>query len=51
MDQGKRILQPHHLQDELDNIIGEDEAKKMLRDGSFGEVLKSAHVSFLFNFK
>ncbi|CAM8933320.1 unnamed protein product [Rhodiola kirilowii] len=42
VDQGKGMLQPHHLLDELDKLIGEDEAKKTLRDGPFGEVLKSA---------
>lgn len=44
MDQGKGMLQPHNLLDELDKIIGEDEGKKALRDGQFGEVLKSAQV-------
>lgn len=41
----KGILQPHHLLDELDKIMGEDEARKMLRHGSFGEVLKPAQAS------
>lgn len=44
MAQGKGILQPHHLLDELENIIGEDEGKNSLSDGPFSEVLKSAQV-------
>lgn len=44
MAQGKGILQPHHLLDELENIIGEDEGKISLSDGPFSEVLKSAQV-------
>ncbi|CAM8965480.1 unnamed protein product [Rhodiola kirilowii] len=47
VDQGKGILQPHHLVDELDKIIGEDEARKLLRDGPFGEVLKSAQATIV----
>uniref|UniRef100_A0A7N0R9Y4 Sucrose synthase n=1 Tax=Kalanchoe fedtschenkoi TaxID=63787 RepID=A0A7N0R9Y4_KALFE len=47
VDQGKGILQPHHLLDELDKLIGEDEGKKMLRDGPFGEVLKSAQEAIV----
>ncbi|KAK0583039.1 hypothetical protein LWI29_032764 [Acer saccharum] len=38
--QGKGILQPHVLIDELDNVIGEDEAKQHLRDGPLSEILK-----------
>ena len=45
MDQGKGILQPHHLIDELDKIVGDDDANLTLIDGPFGEVLKSAQVS------
>lgn len=45
--QGKGILQPHHLLDELENIIGEDEGKISLRDGPFSEVLKSAQFCLL----
>lgn len=45
MAQGKRILQPHNLIDELENILGEDEASQDLRDGPFGEILKSAQVN------
>uniref|UniRef100_A0A7N0TTE3 Sucrose synthase n=2 Tax=Kalanchoe fedtschenkoi TaxID=63787 RepID=A0A7N0TTE3_KALFE len=47
VDQGKGILQPHHLLDEMENIIGEDEGKKMLRDGTFGEVLKFAQEAIV----
>nr|VDC58217.1 unnamed protein product [Brassica rapa] len=43
VDQGKGILQPHNLIDELESIIGDDDArKKSLSDGPFGEILKSA---------
>ncbi|KAG8389515.1 hypothetical protein BUALT_Bualt02G0237400 [Buddleja alternifolia] len=45
--QGKGILQPHHLIDELDNIIGEDSARQTLRDGPFSEVLKSAQEAMI----
>lgn len=45
--QGKGILQPHTLIDEVDNIVGDDEAQLKLKDGPFGEVLKSAQVNFL----
>ncbi|KAK4848533.1 hypothetical protein QYF36_014275 [Acer negundo] len=38
--QGKGILQPHVLIDELDNVIGGDEAKQHLRDGPLSEILK-----------
>ena len=42
--QGKGILQPHVLIDELDNVIGEDEAKQHLRDGPLSEILKVTQV-------
>ncbi|XP_052190015.1 sucrose synthase 2 [Diospyros lotus] len=45
--QGKGILQPHSLFDELDNIIGEDSAREKLRDGPFSEVLKSAQEAII----
>lgn len=48
MAQGKGILQPHILIDELDNIIGEDSARKKLRDGPFSEILRTAQVMILF---
>lgn len=44
--QGKGILQPHTLIDELDNVIGDEQARLRLRDGPFSEVLKSAMVIF-----
>ncbi|XP_030543188.1 sucrose synthase 2 [Rhodamnia argentea] len=45
--QGKGILQPHHLLDELENIISEDEGKNSLIDGPFSEVLKSAQEAIV----
>ncbi|KAJ9171788.1 hypothetical protein P3X46_015103 [Hevea brasiliensis] len=47
VDQGKGILQPHTLIDEFDNIVGEDEARLGLRDGPFGEILKSAQEAIV----
>ena len=49
MAQGKCLLQPHHLIDGLENVIGEDKGKKILSDGPFSEVLRSAQV-FFFHF-
>ncbi|KDO87153.1 hypothetical protein CISIN_1g003492mg [Citrus sinensis] len=45
--QGKGILQPHVLIDELDNIFGDDEGRQNLRDGPFSEVIKSAQLLML----
>ncbi|XP_021280716.1 sucrose synthase 2 [Herrania umbratica] len=45
--QGKGILQPHTLIDELDNIIGDDQARQRLSDGPFSEVLKSAQEAIV----
>ncbi|KAL0435912.1 UNVERIFIED_CONTAM: Sucrose synthase 2 [Sesamum radiatum] len=47
--QGKGILQPHHLIDELENIIGDDAAaaKTKLSDGPFNEVLQSAQEAIV----
>ncbi|KAK4418110.1 Sucrose synthase 2 [Sesamum alatum] len=45
--QGKGILQPHHLIDELENIIGDDAAKAKLSDGPFNEVLQSAQEAIV----
>ncbi|KAM7275107.1 hypothetical protein ACFE04_016973 [Oxalis oulophora] len=42
--QGNGILQPHHLLDELDAIIGDDQS---LRDGPFGDILKSAQEAIV----
>ncbi|XP_073052477.1 sucrose synthase 2 [Primulina eburnea] len=47
VEQGKSILQPHHLIDVLDNIIGDDDSRKKLSDGPFGEVLKSAQEAIV----
>lgn len=46
MAQGKGILQPHNLIDELDNIVVDETACKKLSDGPFSEVLRSAQVTF-----
>ncbi|KAK2965202.1 hypothetical protein RJ640_019957 [Escallonia rubra] len=45
--QGKGILQPHHLIDEIDNVIGDDAARQKLSDGPFSEVLKSAQEAIV----
>lgn len=45
--QGKCLLQPHHLIDGLESVIGEDKGKQILSDGPFSEVLRSAQVRFL----
>ena len=45
MAQGNGILQPHHLIDELDNIVGDDVGRQKLSDGPFGQILKSAQVN------
>nr|ASU91340.1 Sucrose synthase [Juglans sigillata] len=45
--QGKGILQPHTLIDELDNCIGDDESRLHLRDGPFSEILKSAQEAIV----
>ncbi|XP_073292127.1 sucrose synthase 2 [Primulina huaijiensis] len=47
VEQGKSILQPHHLIDVLDNIIGDDDSRKNLSDGPFSEVLKSAQEAIV----
>lgn len=46
MAQGKGILQPHSLIDELENILGEDPATLDLKNGPFGQIIKSAKVTF-----
>lgn len=51
MAQGKGILQPHDLIDELEKVITDYEARLLLSEGPFGEVVKSAQVcsnSYLF---
>lgn len=47
VEQGKGILHPNNLIDELDNIVCDDAARLSLREGPFSEVLKAAHVSLL----
>jgi len=42
--QGKGILQPHNLIDELDNIPGDEQAKLDLKNGPFGEIVRAAQV-------
>ncbi|PIN24150.1 Glycosyltransferase [Handroanthus impetiginosus] len=45
--QGKGLLQPHNLIDELDNTIGDDASRKTLSDGPFSEVLKAAQEAIV----
>ncbi|XP_075642115.1 sucrose synthase 2 [Castanea sativa] len=47
VSQGKGILQPHTLIDELDSVIGDDPSRLKLKDGPFGEVLKSAQEAII----
>nr|QNU13189.1 SUS2 [Paeonia suffruticosa] len=47
VEQGKGILQPHHLIDELDKTVGDDHAKLALIDGPFSEVLRSAQEAIV----
>lgn len=52
MAQGKGILQPHHLIDELNNAVCDDTACEKLKEGPFCEILKSTQVvSFDFLFR
>lgn len=46
--QGKAILQPHQILDELENVIGDDASRKKLTEGPFGEVLKTAQEGIVF---
>lgn len=45
--QGKGMLQPHRLIDELENVIGGDKGKQMLSDGPFSEVLKATQEAIV----
>ncbi|KAK9756925.1 hypothetical protein RND81_01G130200 [Saponaria officinalis] len=45
--QGKCLLQPHHLIDGLENVIGDDKGKHLLSDGPFSEVLRSAQEAIV----
>ncbi|KAG5251856.1 sucrose synthase family protein [Salix suchowensis] len=47
VDQGKGILHPNNLIDELDNMVCDDEARIRLRDGPFSEVLKAAQEAIV----
>ncbi|KAL9332290.1 hypothetical protein ACSQ67_001900 [Phaseolus vulgaris] len=45
--QGKGILQPHNLIDELDNIPGDEQAKLDLKNGPFGEIVRAAQEAIV----
>ncbi|KAH9608939.1 hypothetical protein KSS87_002798 [Heliosperma pusillum] len=45
--QGKCLLQPHHLIDGLEKVIGEDKGKHLLSDGPFSEVIGSAQEAIV----
>ncbi|KAH0978234.1 hypothetical protein GBA52_027953 [Prunus armeniaca] len=47
VEQGKSILQPHDLLDELEKVVSGDEAKEKLKDGPFSEVLKSTQEAIV----
>lgn len=47
VEQGKGILHPNNLIDELDNIVCDDAARLSLREGPFSEVLKAAHEAIV----
>ncbi|XP_043709417.1 sucrose synthase 2-like [Telopea speciosissima] len=45
--QGKGILQPHRIFDELANVVGEDKGNQKLTESPFIEVLKSAQEAII----
>ncbi|XP_039021415.1 sucrose synthase 2 isoform X2 [Hibiscus syriacus] len=45
--QGKGILQPHTLIDELETVVGDEKARERLSDGLFSEVLKTAQEAIV----
>ncbi|CAJ2629099.1 sucrose synthase 2-like [Trifolium pratense] len=47
VDQGKGILQPHNLIDELESIHGEAQATEDLKSGPFGQIIKSAQEAIV----
>ncbi|KAF1879143.1 hypothetical protein Lal_00047815 [Lupinus albus] len=47
VEQGKGMLQPNVLVDEMQNILGQDEANKDLIKGPFGEIIKSAQEAIV----
>ncbi|KAM0050625.1 putative sucrose synthase [Helianthus debilis subsp. tardiflorus] len=47
VDQGKGILQPHHLLDEIENFIGDQTCRQKLADSPFGEMLKSSQEGII----
>nr|WEX73725.1 sucrose synthase [Abies beshanzuensis] len=44
---GKKILQPHHLLDGLAEVTGENAEGQKLRDGPFGDVLRSTQEAII----
>ncbi|XP_074268398.1 sucrose synthase-like [Silene latifolia] len=47
VSQGKCMLQPHHLIDGLEKVIGEDKGKHLLSDGPLSEILRSAQEAIV----
>ncbi|CAK8572770.1 unnamed protein product [Lathyrus sativus] len=47
VDQGKGILQPHSLIDELESIHGKGQVTEDLKNGPFGEIVKSAQEAIV----
>ncbi|XP_061967950.1 sucrose synthase 2 [Populus nigra] len=47
VEQGKGILHPNNLIDELDNIVCDDAARLSLKEGPFSEVLKAAQEAIV----
>jgi len=45
--QGKKVLQPHELLDGLEAVIGENGEHQNLRDGLFGNVLRSTQEAII----
>ncbi|GMN37931.1 hypothetical protein TIFTF001_007213 [Ficus carica] len=45
--QGKGILQPHTLLDEIENVFAHDETRENLSAGPFGEVIKAAQEAII----
>nr|XP_043610482.1 sucrose synthase 2-like [Erigeron canadensis] len=47
VEQGKGILQAHHLLDEMEKLCGDESCRQQLADGPFGEILKSAQEGII----
>lgn len=45
--QGKNIFQPHHLLDGPTEILGENDELQTLKDGLFGDVLRSTQEAII----